>query len=283
MRYALHIVLLLLLAGCRKDVQLDLPQYTQKVVVEASIETGEPASCFLSWSVPYFGEFDFSKPQQAFISGALVVVSDGERIDTLKEIYPGLGYFYKGSRLTGQQGRNYQLSVTVNGNTFETTTSILQPTPLDSLYFVAMGDSLGYIGQKFKEPAGTGDCYRWLAKRLGPDQFYAAPFNSVFDDRFIDGTEAKFVYNRGRQPDVLNPGADDPNRGYFKRGDTVVVKFCKIGRNEYNFWSSYYQNRASNGNPFSAPANIKSMFSDHDHVFGAFTGYAPSFDTLVIP
>lgn len=283
MRRILYIASLLFLLSCRKDVQLDLPDYTQKVVVEASIETGSPATCLVSWSVPYFGEFDYSNPQKAFISGALVTVTDGTTLDTLKELFPGTGYFYSGSKLIGQVGRNYRISVTVNGETYETSTSILKPAKLDSLYFYHVTDSLGYIGQTFVEPAGTGDCYRWLAKRLTKDNFYAAPFNSVFDDKFIDGTKTDFVYNRGRQPDVLNPGAEDLNNGYFKRGDTVVVKFCKIGRNEYNFWLTYYQNRSSNSNPFSAPANIKSMFSDHDKVFGAFTGYGISFDTIVIP
>ncbi len=283
MKLLKYTTLTLLLASCRKDVQLDLPDYQQKVVIEASIETGGPASCFLSWSVPYFGEFDFSQPQTAFISGAKVIVTDGVTSETLQEVYPGLGYFYQGFQLLGQEGKNYRISVTVNGKTYETSTTILHAPKLDALYFQSTGDSLGYIGQVFTEPAGGGDCYRWLAKRLHRDNLYAAPFNSVFDDKFIDGQQIDFIYNRGRQPDVLNPGAEDLNRGYFTRGDTVVVKFCRIGRNEYNFWNTYYQNRSSNGNPFSAPANIKSMFSNHEEAFGAFTGYAPYFDTLVIP
>src|SRR5690606_18071810 len=103
------------------------------------------------------------------------------------------------------------------------------------------------------EPAGSGDCYRWFAKRLGKDLFYATPFNSVFDDKFIDGKTFEFAYDRGQQPNRGQPTEPDRNRGYYKRGDTVVVKLCKIGRNEYDFWYTYYQNRLSNGNPFSSP------------------------------
>lgn len=284
MRTSLCISIAILFGACRKDIKLDLPDYQQKVVVEASIETGSPATVFLSYSVPYFGEFDFGKPQTSFIKGALVTVSDGNLTDTLKELYPDFGYFYIGSKVVGKQGRSYTLRVTVGGKTFETRTSILQaPAGLDSLYFDQQSDSLGYIGQIFNEPAGSGDCYRWLAKRLGRDQLYAAPFNSVFDDKFIDGTKVDFIYNRGRQPDVFQPDTDDSERGYYKRGDTIVVKFCKIGRIEYDFWLTYYQNKSSNGNPFSAPANIKSMFNDYENVFGAFTGYSPSFDTIIIP
>jgi hypothetical protein len=285
MKKLLYIPTLLFLLACRKDIELKLPDYKQKIVVEASIETGMPASVYLSYSVPYFGEFDYSTPLKAFIKGAQVIVSDGFSSDTLKEVEPLIGYLYEGSKLLGQEGRIYSIRISVDGRVYETSTAILFPPKLDSLYFDPSddNDSLGFMLQKFSEPAGGGDCYRWFAKRLGRDQFYAAPFNSVFDDRFIDGKTFEFGYNRGRQPDRLEGSPTDPEQGYFRRGDTVVVKFCKIGRREFEFWNTYYQNRSSNGNPFSAPSNVKSMFDDHEHVFGAFVGYAPFFDTIVIP
>jgi hypothetical protein len=271
------------LLSCRKDVTLELPEYQEKIVVEGSIETGFPPVVFLSLSVPYFGEFDFSHPETAFIKGATVVVSDGITADTLKEADPSVGYLYIGTKIFGQEGRNYSLKITVNGSTYETSTSILKPARLDSLYFKTEHDNLGFIWQRFSEPAGSGDCYRWYAKRLRRDQFYAAPWGSVFDDKFVDGKSFDFGYDRGPQPNQVQQYREDPERGYYRKGDTVAVKFCKIGRREYDFWYTYYQNKASNSNPFSAPANIKSMFDDHEHIFGAFTGYATSYDTIMIP
>lgn len=279
------IFIFLLLAACRKDVKLKLPEYQQKIVIEGSIETGQPATVFLSYSVPYFGNFDFSSPENAFIKGAFVTVTDGQTVDTLKEVYPTYGYFYLGSKLIGQQGRSYTIKVRVNDEEFSTSSTILNPVRLDSLYFVEQqGDTLGFIGQRFKEPAGGGDCYRWFAKRLGKDQFYAAPFNSVFDDKFVDGKTFDFNYDRGPQPDIFQKSnISDPVKGYYERGDTVVIKFCKIGRREYDFWYTYYENKLSNGNPFSAPANVKSMFDDYRKCFGAFVAYSPTFDTIIIP
>lgn len=264
-------------------MKLKLPEYKQKLVVEASIETGSSAVVMLSWSVPFFGEFDFSTPEKAFIKGALVTLSDGTQVDTLKEVDPSKGYLYLGSKITGQQGRTYQLNVTVNGKSYTASSTILTPAPLDSLYFKGEQDSLGFIWQHFSEPVGSGDCYRWFAKRLGTDLFYAAPFSSAFDDKFIDGKSFDFAYDRGPQPNQIQEYRDDPEQGYFKRGDTVVVKFCKIGKKEYNFWYTYYLNKSSNGNPFSAPANVKGTFDDEQNVFGAFVAYAPYFDTIIIP
>lgn len=272
------------LISCRKEVKLNIPDYKQKVVVEASIETNGPPIVLLSWSVPYFGTFDFTTPEKAFIKGAFVTVSDGSSTDTLQELDPNSGYIYLGSKLKGEEGKTYLLKVTVNGKTYSAESTIRNPAKLDSLYFKGEQDSLGYIWQHFSEPAGAGDFYRWFAKRKTKDFFYAAPFGSAFDDKYIDGKSFDFAYDRGPQPNAIQEYRDDPEQGYFKRGDTVIVKFCKIGKNEYDFWNTYYQNKASNSNPFSAPSNIKSMLDNSDHeVFGSFTAYAPFFDTIIIP
>src|SRR5882724_3172769 len=92
--YKYTVLFLILLVSCRKDVTLKLPEYKQKVVIEASIETGSTASVFLSYSVPYFGNFDYTAPEKAFIKGAFVTVTDGTTIDTLKELDPNKGYLY---------------------------------------------------------------------------------------------------------------------------------------------------------------------------------------------
>ncbi|MEO6305215.1 MAG: DUF4249 family protein [Bacteroidia bacterium] len=283
MKKIIYISVLFILFSCRKDVKLKLPEYKQKVVVEASIETGGPAIVLLSNSVPYFGDFDYSTPEKSFIKGAFVTVTDGTIIDTLKELDPSTGYLYVGLKITGQEGKVYSLRVTIGDKTFETSTTILKPAKLDSLYFKGEQDTLGFMWQTFSEPKGSGDAYRWFAKRLGRDQFYAAPYLSVFDDKFIDGKTFDFSYDRGPQPNEIKQYNDDPEKGYYKRGDTVVVKLCKIGRREYDFWNTYYQNKASNSNPFSAPANVISMFDGNQDVFGAFVGYSPSYDTIIIP
>lgn len=273
----------LAVGSCRKDVNVKLPAFKQKIVVEASIETGGPAIVFLSYTIPYFGNFDFTQPQKAFIKGALVTVSDGSVIDTLKELDPQNGYLYLGSTIIGQQGKTYFLTVRVNDKVITGQTVIRTPVKLDSLYFKGEQDSLGFIWQRFNEPAGLGNCYRWFSKRKTKDQFFAAPFNSAFEDKFIDGKGFDFAYDRGPQPNEVQAFRDDPERGFYKRGDTVIVKFCQIGVSEYQFWNTYYQNKASNGNPFSAPTNVKSNFNDPEGVFGCFVGYAPFFDTIIIP
>jgi hypothetical protein len=282
MRGFLYIAIsIVILSSCRKDIDVKLPEYKQKLVVEGSIETGLPAQVFLSYSIPFFGDFDFTKPENAFVKGALVTVSDGFQTDTLKEADPNVGYFYIGTKVFGQQGRTYVLNVQVNGKTYSADTYIHPPVKLDSIYFKGEKDTLGFIWAHMHEPEGLGNNYRWFAKRLDKDLFFAAPFNSVFDDKFVDGKDFEYAYDRGPQPNETQSYKDDTEAGFYKVGDTVVVKFCTIGRKEYEFWYSYYLNKASNGNPFSSPSNIKSTVNGED-VLGGFFGYSPSFDTLVI-
>lgn len=278
------LVLMVMFCSCRKTIKIKLPEYKQKLVIEASITTGESAVVFLSYSVPVFGNFDFTHPENAFVKGAFVTVSDGTVIDTLKELDPNNGYFYLGTKVFGQTGKTYYLTITVNGKTYNAETKILPPIALDSIYFKAERDTLGLIWAHLTEPAGLGQNYRWFAKRLNKatDLTFAAPFSSVFDDKFVDGKDFHFGYDRGPQPNEVQADKDDPEQGWFKRGDTVVVKFCVIDRPSYNFWYSYYLNKSSNGNPFSAPSNIVSTL-EGDDVLGGFFGYSPSYDTLAIP
>jgi hypothetical protein len=288
MRNRIYIIIILtvFLFSCRKDVKVKLPEYKERLVVEANIETGKSAVVLLSWSVPFFGDFDFSAPEKAFVKGAFVTVSDGTLTDTLSELDPNTGYIYLGTpKVVGQVGKTYTLRIVYNSAEYSIQSTILQPIALDSLYFKWEQDSLGFIWQHFQEPAGLGNQYRWAAKRLNPkyqDFFFASPLFSVFDDKFIDGKAFDFSYDRGPQPDKIQAWRDEPNRAFFRVGDTVAVKFSHIGKAEYDFFYTYYQNKTSNSNPFSAPSNIKSMFGNRDDVFGAFVAYSPTFDTLAI-
>jgi hypothetical protein len=277
--YALF--LMLVLSACQKDIDIKLPKYQEKLVVEASIEPGQPATVFLSITAPFFGGADFSDPTKYFVKGAFITVTDGNMIDTLVEAVQGKGYFYFGTKVFGHVGGNYLLSINVNDKQYTSFTTILNPIPLDSAYFKGEKDSLGFCWGHLTEPAGQGNNYRWLAKRITKDQFFAAPFNSAFDDKFIDGKSFEFSYERPPQPNQQQANENDPEAGFYKQGDTIIVKFCTIGNNEYLFWRSYYANKASNGNPFAAPSNLQSNITGNN-VIGAFCGYGTSFDTVIV-
>jgi hypothetical protein len=73
---------------------------------------------------------------------------------------------------------------------------------------------------------------------------------------------------------------DDNNEedGFFKVGDTIVVKFCTAGRATFDFWRSAETQIGNNGNPFSGITFIKGNINGG---IGIFEAYTPSYDTIV--
>ena len=48
----------LLVSACQREIDMKLPEYQPKLVIEGSIETGSPAMVMLSKSIPYFSEIN---------------------------------------------------------------------------------------------------------------------------------------------------------------------------------------------------------------------------------
>ncbi|HEY1039942.1 MAG TPA: DUF4249 domain-containing protein [Bacteroidia bacterium] len=273
--------ILVILFSCTKNVDVKLPEYKQYLVVEGKIEPGQKPQVFLSYTIPYFGSNSVNNLADFAVKGALVIVNDGLTTDTLKELLPNTGYFYQAFNMTGAVGRTYNLTIVVNGKVYTSQTSILQPVGLDSLWNKHEGnDSLGFVWARLPEPSGLGDAYRWYAKRIGKDDDFLAPFGSAFEDKFVDGKTFDFAYDRGIQENSTATDDNNIERGYFKIGDKVVVKFCHIGMKEYRFMRSRDASILSNGNPFAAPSNVESNING-ENVIGLWCGYSPSLDTVV--
>jgi len=272
--------LFLVISGCTKNIDVKIPDYVQKLVVEGKIEKGSNPEVYLSYTVPYFGNHTSNLADFA-VKGALVIVSDGTSTDTLKDATFGSGFWYKANNMVGVEGGTYFLTILLNGKTYTAQTTIWPQVKLDSLWFkVLRDDSLGFIYAHMTEPGATKDNYRWFAKRIGKDQTFLAPLGSAFDDKFINGKSFDFAYDRGV---VQNSTANDDNnneKGFFKKNDQVVVKFCTIGYEEFRFFRSYDANIVSNGNPFAAPTNLQNNIVG-ENVLGVWCGYNATFDTLI--
>ncbi|MFZ9587211.1 MAG: DUF4249 domain-containing protein [Crocinitomicaceae bacterium] len=295
-------ILLLNLVSCTKEVQIDIPGYKDQMVIDGSIETGQPAIVFLSKTNNVYSETNFQAYLNGFISGATVVISDGTTTDTLTEICsdnlpPGteeiaaaffgipveqLANFhlcaYVSLGMIGQVGKTYSLKVIHNGSEYNATTQISQPTPLDSLFWKPEGafTDRGFSWAKLSDPMANNDAYCWQVKYIGMPNFKKT-FNPFFNDKFFNGKTFEFAYENPMSFD--DPMLDPSYRGYFKSGDTIVVKLSKIGKAEYNFFEKKYNQIYSGGNPFSTPTNVPTNIQGG--ALGVWVGYAPWFDTLV--
>jgi Domain of unknown function (DUF4249) len=294
MKYLVGSILFLFFISCEKDITVDLPKPESKLVVDGYVETGKPVYIFLSRNSPYFAPIDPSLAN-AGESGATVTVSDGTQTVTLPEVpividgltlrglYLALNLSTFDTLMKGETGRTYTLNITtVNGENLTAITTLRQTVPLDSVWFEIQetlpgNDSLGYLWATLKDPDTLNNCYRWLAYRPGKDSTFIAPFGSAFEDKFVNGKRFNFAYQRGK---VLFSSADDDNNeedGFFKKGDSVIVKFCAIDRSTYEFWRDAETQIANNGSPFSLPAPIRSNINGG---LGIFASYSPYYFSL---
>ena len=78
--------LLLGAASCTKEVQIDIPGYKDQIVIDGSIETGQPAIVLLSKTNNVYSPTNFQAYLEVFVSGATVTISNGVETDTLTEI-----------------------------------------------------------------------------------------------------------------------------------------------------------------------------------------------------
>ncbi len=310
------VALAVLFVSCTKDITVDLPTTEAKLVVEGTIETGGPPIVILTVTQSYFDPTSLESIASIFVKNAVITVSDGSTTVTLDQICSsaipdslideaaaatGLDpellanadiclYTKLDNSLLGVEGRTYSLNILSEGRTASGVSTIPHAVPLDSLWFRLAqqqpdDDSLGFIHATLSDPDTTGNAYRWFAQRINEgsdgeqkDDQFIAPFFSVFADRYINGLTFDFSFNRGSSPYSTDEDDENEEAGYFKRGDTVVVKFVSMGFPEFEFYNSYANNVASQGDLFSTPANVRSNISGG---IGVWAGYAPAFDTVI--
>jgi len=281
----------ILLNSCEKNITVEVPSAETEIVVEGYIEAGQNPYVLLSNSLPFFGTIstNFLDQLESTIQGATVTINNGSVTDTLQQ-FPGLGLYFS-QNMVGEAGKTYSLKVVSNGKTLTATTYIPFPVHLDSVWFKVDGnrDSLGYAWAHLTDPDTLGNYYRWFAQRINhytygddlgkmKDTIFIAPRGSVFEDKFINARSFDFAYNRGKYPNSDKEDDNNDERGFFKFGDTIVVKFCTIDRSHFEFWRTEETQVGNNGNPFGSPAPVLSNITGGLGIWG---GYNATYDTII--
>ena len=301
-KITLLILLSSFLNACSKEVKIDMPGFEEQFVIDGSIETGSPAIIFLSNTRDIYAPTDINSYLSGFISGATVIVSNGTITDTLIEIctdnlpagfesiaeeFFGLPIdqlvnlhlcAYVSTGLVGEVGKTYTLKVINNDKTYTSSTKIENPSALDNLYWKEQINLPGYgfSWAKITDSPVMGDAYRWEVKNSG-DLFYSKPFQSFTDDRFFNGLTFEFSVENPMS--FRDSTIEDQYRGYYKLGDTIVVKFSKLGKKEFQFFEKKYNQIYSGGNPFATPTNIPTNIEGG--ALGIWAGFSPWYDTLI--
>lgn len=283
--------LALFLFGCEKNIDFNLKNSANKLVVEATIENGQPPVVILTKSVGYFSRISPEILSQSFVHGADVSISNGTLTHKLKEyaqsISPGINFYYYtidsgnlSTAFTGQLNHAYTLHILSEGKDYTSSTTIPNITKrIDSMWWkqapATTDTSKVIVMVKATDPPGYGDYVRYFTKR-NSEPFYPG-LNSVFDDLFIDGTTYELQVDPGVDRNV---DRTDKER-FFRRGDTVTLKLSNIDKATYDFWRTMEYSYASVGNPFSTP--VKVLCNISGDALGYFGGYASQYRSIIIP
>lgn len=287
----IFLLLIFVFTGCERTVHFQLDDVSPKLVVEATIENGQPPFVILTKSLAYFSKIDPAMLTGSFVHGADVFVSNGVLTHKLKEytvpVSPGYDFYYysldpnsPATSFLGQLNKHYTLRIVNDGKEYTAATWIPPITKvIDSIYWKPAPANNPpekvMVMVKATDPPGYGDYIRYFTKR-NSEPFYPG-LVSVYDDLVIDGTTYDVQVERG-----INRNDSIPDGySFFNRGDTVTFKLCNIDKATFDFWRTMEYTYSSVGNPFSSPTHVLSNLSPG--ALGYFGGYAAQYHTLIIP
>ncbi|MDR1113343.1 MAG: DUF4249 domain-containing protein, partial [Bacteroidales bacterium] len=286
--------MIMLLTTCEKEIKVTLPSYSNKVVIEGSIENGQPAVVMVTRSMPYFSDINIDTlMDKVFINNAIVTVtsSSGESEQLVFTLAPDISPFYfayVSPTLRGEEGKTYTLKVELDGQEYSAVTSILHPFTLDSIGLVPFmnRDSTLSVRALMTDNPATTDYYRFQVKVHGKklyDRFWASSMPVVFDDLTFSGLTMNVEVLRAIPlrlflEDMNDEQRKEYNRSTYRKGDTIYVKYSRIDYDSYRYWITA-AGELNGGNPFMSPAPIISNIKG-DNVLGAWCGYASKIDTL---
>jgi hypothetical protein len=282
-------VLAITLASCEKDINFDLAETSPVLVVDAQIENDLPPTVVLTKSLSYFSNISPDLLANAFIHDAEVYISNGVLTHKMKEYsYPLVagftGYYYGidssslATAFTGAYNTRYSLRIVLEGKEYLSQTSIpALRGVLDSVWTKPAPQNpdtnTRVLFVRGTDPVGRGDYARYFTKvNSGP---FLPGENSVFDDQVIDGTTFDVQLVRGI--DRNDPPKSDSN--FFKKGDTITVKFANIDKPTYTFWNTWEFAYQSIGNPFAQPNKVIGNVSNG--ALGVFAGYGAVYRTII--
>jgi hypothetical protein len=283
----------LVLLSCEKSVDFDLNDAEPVLSVDASIETNEAPVVILTRSLNYFSTVTADVIGQSVIRDAQVFIRSGSTVYPLRRFDVVLGgnvpfSFYSSdpSRpqefLRGEEGKQYTLQINWAGRQYQASTSIpVLRKKVDSLWWEKVPgapdtSTRAVLLGRVTDPPGFGDYIRYFT-RVNSGAFFPG-INSVFDDLLVNGTTYDIPIDKGVD---RNSEIDFDNFVFFRKGDTVTLKFCNIDKATYDFWRTTEFSYQSIGNPFSTPTKILGNISNG--ALGYFGGYATQFRTIIIP
>lgn len=248
----------MLFVSCEKIVDLDLRTIDPRLVIDATMQEGNPCIVYLNLTQDYY-----NNEKSPTVSGGIITLSDDTgNTETLVEIVPGV---YTSQEMIGMSNETYTLNVSVKGKTYTAKSTLMETVPIDSLYTYNIE-----IGKEhFYSPAII------FQDPVGAENYY-------YSKVFVNGRRLSTVYlsndeykNGKIMNDVLFYDRADNNDDDLEIGDEIKVEMRTIDKGAYDYLLSMSYSVAAGG-----ATNPISNFSGG--VLGWFSAYGLSTREMVI-
>jgi hypothetical protein len=260
LKYYTAVLLLIMVASCKKVIQLDLGNDSGKLVIEGNI-TNDPGQQIvkLSRNVPFTSTNTYPP-----VTGATVTMDNNNgRVAQLKE---GPAGTYVLDTAYATAGRTYTLSVTVDGKTYKASSTTPEAVAMDSIAsannILDTKDNKRMITVYFNDPPNVRNQYRFVmyVNHVQVKTIFA------FDDEFIDGKHV-----------TLDLQQNDTD---IYPGDTVTVEMQCIDKPIYTYWFTLMQQQGNNPGGAVAPSNPPTNISPT--TLGYFSAHTTQTTTIVV-
>ncbi|GAB4129382.1 MAG: hypothetical protein OHK0045_07360 [Raineya sp.] len=248
--FALIAHLLLSACGLERDIDLKLPKYDKKLVVECYLERGKPIRLLLTESQDFL-EQNFQIPDirdaQILIrnEGNLIPLSYNPVVDTFfNKVYNYTSDYIVPNNPTGV----YELEITEpRGRKITGSTRFLEPLPIS--------EAIWEFEDKDKEiKSDTAKAFLLTRHPVSPSgDNYRLIINKKTGNVYRN--EVDFIY---RGITATNGEVSIGTSYRFKDKDTIQVLLYHIEKQFYNYIRSVEDARDAAGNPFAQPSPILS-------------------------
>jgi len=265
--------------SCQTEIDIKIPTYYNKMVVEGYIENDEYPIVSLFRSAPYFSTMTLEYLLDSIlITNAKVFVSSskGETYELfmMPSLQAPLFLAYTTQAFKGELNTSYTLRIEWEGKVFTSETSILNNFDLDSVFFApCFGhtkiDSVANLRIKMTDNGQDAQYYQFKVK-IGCAQFqdrlWISTIPAAFDNSPFKGQTFHYEIIRGSPSTVFMPEMDERElrrylRSSFRVGDTVFLKYARLDESAFRFWNSANGEITFGQNPFMSPTPIISNIS----------------------
>lgn len=295
-----------LLYSCEEEYIPKDSIYEKQLVVESYIEKSEdsiPVYAIVTNSLPFYTSFGIDVINNSFVRDAFVTIDDGVTKYQLQEVclsdlpepfksevIKNLGfkpdsiktdiciYIDINNAIIPQENIEYKIRIIKDSDTLFGITRIPKLISIDSFWFEKppgknQNDTFAQMFCIISDIPGQKDFYRYFTASQG--ERLIANINSVTDDVFFDGQKFKFTLAEANGPDE----EFGDNTGFFRRGDTIQIKWCNIPQSHFDFWSTLETSRTRQG-PFASYVRIQGNIQNGLGIFG---GQHCIYYNLIVP